>query len=90
MSGQKQPARTLVEWIASELRSVEFTPQTEVLIGDVTKTILDWAAEWRADLISVGSHRQRRIRDFLLGSVAELVALRAGCSVAVILPPVSI
>ena len=86
---QKQPARTLVERIAAELRRVGFTTQTEVLIGDVTKTILDRAAEWHADLITIGSHGQRSIRDFLLGSVAESVARRAGCSVAVVRPPVS-
>ena len=88
LEGQKQPARTLVERIAGELRRVGFTAQTEVLIGDVTKTILDRAAEWRADLIMVGSHGQRSIRDFLLGSVAESVARRAGCSVAIVRPPV--
>jgi universal stress protein A len=89
LEGQMKPARKLVEWIAGELRRVKFTAQTEVLIGDVTKTILDRAAEWRADLIMVGSHGQRSIRDFLLGSVAESVARRAGCSVVVIRPPVS-
>ncbi len=87
--GQKQPAHALVERIADELCRVGFTAQTEVLIGDVTKTILDRAAEWRADLITVGSHGQRTIRDFLLGSVAESVARRARCSVAVVRPPVS-
>ena len=89
LEGQKQPARALVERIAAELRRAGFTAQTEVLIGDVTETILDRAAEWRADLITVGSHGQRSIRDFLLGSVAESVSRRAGCSVAVIRPPVS-
>jgi len=86
---EEQTARTLVERIAAELRRVGFTTQTEVLIGDVTKTILDRAAEWHADLITVGSHGERSIRDFLLGSVAESVARRAGCSGAVVRPPVS-
>ena len=45
LEGQKQPARTLVERIAGELRRVGFTAQTEVLIGDVTETILDRAAQ---------------------------------------------
>jgi universal stress protein A len=89
LEGQMKPTRRLVERIAGELRRVGFTAQTEVLIGDVTKTILDRAAEWRADLIMVGSHGQRSIRDFLLGSVAESVARRAGCSVVVVRPPVS-
>jgi universal stress protein A len=89
LEGQKQPARTFVERIADELRRAGFAAQTEVLIGDVTKIILDRAAEWRADLIMVGSHGQRSIRDFLLGSVAESVARRAGCSVAIVRSPVS-
>ena len=87
LEGQKQPARALVERTAGELRRVGFKAQTEVLIGDVTDTILDRAAQWRADLITVGSHGQRSILDFLLGSVAESVARRAGCSVAVVRPP---
>jgi universal stress protein A len=89
LDGQMQPARALVERIAGELRRARFTAQSEVLIGDVTDTILEKAAQWRADLIAVGSHGQRRIRDFLLGSVADSVARRAGCSVAIVRPPVS-
>lgn len=89
LEGQKQPARTLVERIAGELRRVGFKAETEVLIGDVTDTILDRAAQWRADLIAVGSHGHRTIHDFFLGSVAESVVRRAGCSVAVVRPPVS-
>jgi universal stress protein A len=89
LEGQKQPARALVERTAGELRRAGFTAQTEVLIGDVTETILDRAAQWRADLITVGSHGQRSIREFLLGSVAESVARRAGCSVAIVRPPVN-
>jgi len=74
----------LVERIAAELRGAGFTTQTGVRIGDIANTILDQGAEWRADLIAVGSHGQRSIHDFLLGSVAESVARRAGCSVAIV------
>jgi universal stress protein A len=84
LEGQKQPARALVEWIAAELRKAGFAAQAGVRIGDVANTILDNATEWRADLIAVGSHGQRSIQDFLLGSVAESVARRAGCSVAIV------
>ena len=89
LEDEKPPARALVEEIAAELRSAGFVAQTGVRIGDVTDTILDRAVEWRADLIAVGSHGQRSIHDFLLGSVAESVARRAGCSVAIIRPPLS-
>ena len=89
LEDEKRPARALVERIAAELRRAGFTAQAEVLIGDVTKIIIERAAEWHADLITLGSHGQRGILDFLLGSVAESVARRAGCSVAIVRPAVS-
>ena len=84
LEDERQPARALVERIATELSRAGFTAKTEVRIGDVTETVLERAAEWHADLITVGSHGQKRIHNFLLGSVAESVARRAGCSVAIV------
>jgi universal stress protein A len=89
LEDDKRPARALVERIATELRRAGFAAQTGVRIGDVANTILNQAVEWRADLIAVGSHGQRSIHDFLLGSVAESVARRAGCSVAIFRTAVS-
>jgi nucleotide-binding universal stress UspA family protein len=89
LEDEKQPARVLVERIAEELHRAGFAAQAEVLIGDVTETILDRAAQWRADLITVSSQGQRSIHDLFLGNVAESVARRAGCSVAIVRPPVS-
>ena len=84
LEDERQPARALVERIATELSRAGFTAKTEVRIGDVTETVLERAAGWRADLITVGSHGQKSIHNFLLGSVAESVARRAGCSVAIV------
>jgi len=84
LEDEKRPARALVERVSGELRRAGFAAQGEVPIGDVTGRILDRAAEWRADLITLGSHGQRSIQDFLLGSVAESVARRAGCSVLIV------
>ena len=84
LEDEKQPARALVERIAAELRGAGFTTQTGVRMGDVANTILDLAAEWNADLIAVGSHGHRNIHNFLLGSVAESIARRAGCSVVIV------
>jgi len=89
LEDEKQPAHAFVERIAADLRRAGFMAETDVRIGDVTDTILDRAVEWRADLIAVGSHGQRSIHDFLLGSVAELVARRAKCSVAIVRKAVS-
>ena len=84
LEDEKQPARALVERIATELSRAGFTAKTEVRIGDVTETVLERAAGWHADLITVGSHGQKSIHNFLLGSVAESVARRAGCSVDIV------
>jgi len=89
LEDEQQPAHALVERMAGQLRRTGFKAQTDVQIGDATETILNRAAEWRADLIAVGSHGQRSLQDFLLGSVAEAVARRAGCSVVIIRTPVN-
>jgi nucleotide-binding universal stress UspA family protein len=90
LEDQKKPAHELVERIAKELRSAGFKAETAVEIGDIRERIIDAAAEWGADLIVVGSHGQRGIRRFLLGSVAEFVARHAKCSVEIVRMPASI
>ena len=84
LEDQKKPARELVERIAKELHSAGFKVDTAVEVGDIRETIIDSAAEWGADLIVVGSHGQRGIKRFLLGSVAEFVACHAKCSVEIV------
>ena len=90
LDDQKKPARELVERIAKELRSAGFKVDTAVEVGDIRERIIDSAAEWGADLIVVGSHGERGIRRFLLGSVAEFVARHAKCSVEIVRAPASI
>jgi nucleotide-binding universal stress UspA family protein len=88
LESQKGPARELVERIAKQLQEAGFKVNTAVEIGDVRMCIIDAAVEWGADLIVVGSHGQRGIRGFLLGSVAESVARHAKCSVEIVRAPV--
>jgi nucleotide-binding universal stress UspA family protein len=89
LEDQKKPARELVERIAKELRSAGFKVIVAVEIGDIRERIIDSAVEWGADLIVVGSHGQRGIKRFLLGSVAEFVARHAKCSVEIARTPAS-
>ena len=84
LEDQKQEARELVERIAKELRNAGFKVDIAVEVGDIRERIIDSAAEWRADLIVLGSHGQRGIQRFLLGSVAEFVARHANCSVEIV------
>ncbi len=90
LEDQKKPARELVERVANGLRTAGFKAEAAVEIGDIRETIIDSAAEWRADLIVVGSHGQRGIQRFLLGSVAEFVARHAKCSVEIVRTPMDV
>lgn len=56
----------------------------EVVDGNAADQIVHKATEWGADFIIVGSHGRSGLEKFLLGSVAEAVVSRAGCSVEVI------
>jgi nucleotide-binding universal stress UspA family protein len=81
---EKEPAHALVERLANQLRTAGFKADTAVRVGDARECIIDSAGAWGANLIVVGSHGQRGIRRFLLGSVAEFVARHAKCSVEIV------
>jgi nucleotide-binding universal stress UspA family protein len=55
----------------------------EVRCGSIAHEIVTAAAEHRADLIVMASHRPA-LRDYLIGPVAAHVAQRAACSVLVL------
>lgn len=57
---------------------------TAVIEGKPKRIILEEADAIGADLIIVGSHGQRTLERFLLGSVAHAVALHAKCSVEIV------
>lgn len=80
----KKPALELVEKAAKELSEAGFKVDSAVTIGDVRATLIDSAADWHADIIVVGSHGQRGLARFLIGSVAEFVARHAACSVQIV------
>ena len=55
--------------------------------GNPAAAIERIAAERHCDLIVMGTHGHRGLSRLLLGSVAEMVVRRAGCSVLVVKPP---
>ena len=67
---------------AGEGVKVEFT-QTP---GDPGQTISKLAQIWGADLIVMGSHGRKRLRELFLGSVSNYVMHHAPCSVLVVHP----
>jgi nucleotide-binding universal stress UspA family protein len=56
----------------------------EVIAGRTARRIIDFAKNWHADLIVLGTHQRRGLKRLLWGSTAAAVANRAHCSVRVI------
>ena len=77
-------AKEVVARTVETLRKAGFQADSRVAENEIRTGILDTADEWRADLIVLGSHGQKGLRKFLLGSVAEFVARHACCSVLVV------
>jgi nucleotide-binding universal stress UspA family protein len=56
----------------------------QTTVGGVADELLKTAAEWKPDLIIVGSHGRTALGRFFLGSVSKEIAERARCSVRVV------
>lgn len=57
------------------------TIETELRAGDVVQETLSVAAEWKADVIVLGTHGRGGFERLVLGSVAEKVLRKAPCAV---------
>lgn len=57
---------------------------TEVVIGDVTSSIISYANTIDAGLIVMSSHGRKGVGHFLLGSVAEQVVRLSPCPVLIL------
>jgi glycine betaine transporter len=59
----------------------------ELLEGTPYRVVLDWAKEYKADLIVIGTHGHTGFTHALLGSVTERVVRMAECPVLTIRTP---
>jgi nucleotide-binding universal stress UspA family protein len=80
-------AKESVARTAEILRKAGFNVDSRVAENEIRTGILDIARDWHADLIVLGSHGEKGLRTFLLGSVAEFVARHAHCSVLIVRTP---
>lgn len=75
-----------VEAADEKLRAGGLSVQAEVRRGDPALVLADVAAEENARLIVVGAGERGKLARRLIGSVADLVAERAPCSVLIVRP----
>ena len=68
----------------AEDRGVKVSTYIEIAYGNPAHKVVEYAKQGNFDLIAVGARGGSRIRNILLGSVAETVARDASCPVLII------
>ncbi|MGO9126229.1 MAG: universal stress protein [Terriglobales bacterium] len=85
----KYEAQSLVKRGTDKLSQSGHDAFSEIRLGFPKKVIPEYAKQWGADLVMVGSHGQSAVTRFLLGSVAQAVLRAAPCSVEIVRRPAS-
>jgi nucleotide-binding universal stress UspA family protein len=85
--------KELSEWLDGWLRGAGEIPESVRVVahqalGEPIQLILETASDLSADLVVVGTHDPRGIDRLLMGSVAEAVVRKAGCTVVVVRPKI--
>jgi len=81
---KNQQARAFVQAAAGRLQARGLEAAAHLIEGDPRTSIADYARQWGADFIVVGSHGHGLVTRLLLGSVARSVLDHAHCSVEVV------
>jgi nucleotide-binding universal stress UspA family protein len=80
----KRECERIVKGGAALLAQAKLPSTTKVLVGSPRRVVAEFAAQWGADLILVGSHSRGAIGRFFLGSVAQGILRTATCSVEIV------
>ncbi|MEM8830739.1 MAG: universal stress protein [Cyanobacteria bacterium P01_G01_bin.19] len=81
----KQRKQKVKDFLAEKLGEMGYKAvRIEVMLGDPSTEIVDFAKDIGVDLIVLPSHGKKGISRFLLGSVAERVVRLSPCPVLVI------
>jgi nucleotide-binding universal stress UspA family protein len=83
---RKQLEQRLTQTTA-EVQQLGVRVRSELLEGAPYRVVLDWAKEYGADLIVVGTHGHTGLTHALLGSVTERIVRMAHCPVLTIRTP---
>jgi nucleotide-binding universal stress UspA family protein len=82
----RQGADSAAQSLARDLERAGLKTQAEVLVGHPRRAIVEFARQWGANFIAVGSHGANAVARFFLGSVTQSVVRWAPCSVLVVRP----
>ncbi len=82
----KQQGQLLVKGAREALAQSGHEVFSEVHLGFPREALPEYAKEWGADFVIVGSHGRSALTRFLLGSVAQAVLRTSPCSVKIVRP----
>jgi nucleotide-binding universal stress UspA family protein len=80
----QKAAEDSVKVLGDDLAKVGLKTRTEVFPGAPRSAVTEYARNWGADFVIVGSHGGTGLARFLLGSVAKSVVRHAPCSVEIV------
>jgi len=84
MDSARKAAESSVKSIGESLAKLGLKTHTEVFSGAPRSAVPEYAKNWGADFVIVGSHGGTGVARFLLGSVAQAVVRRVPCSVEIV------
>ena len=84
METARKGAESAVKSIGADLAQSGLKTRTEVFLGAPRSAVPEYAKNWGADFVIVGSHGGTGLARFLLGSVAQAVVRKAPCSVEIV------
>jgi len=84
LESRKQNAERLLENVREDVAAEGVTIETDYLVGDVSRSIIEYVEENDVDHVVIGSHGRTGASRVLLGSVAESVTRRSPVPVTVV------
>jgi nucleotide-binding universal stress UspA family protein len=87
IEAETRAASALVASAADRISAEGIAAKGDVIEGYPSTGIVDYAKDWEADMIIIGSHGHGALARFLLGSTAKSVTHNAPCSVEIVRNP---
>ena len=85
---RQEEAKRYLQSVQSRFSSATVDIETQVLVGRVARSILEYAQEKEIDLIVMSSHGRSGVSRWIYGSMAEKVLRNAPCAKVIIHPQV--
>jgi len=88
-SNIEEAGLSLLQDFREEARKAGIVAEFTQKIGQPERKIVEFAKDWEADLIAIGSHGRKGLNELVVGSVSNYVLHNVSCSVLLIHPQIS-